>query len=41
MIWIFDDRKVIIDDLECGVFDGIRFINFDDNKEWNCVILEG
>ena len=33
--WIFDDRKVTIDDLERGVFDGTRPINFDDNKEWN------
>ena len=30
--WIFDDRKVTIDDLERGVFDGTRPINFDDNK---------
>ena len=37
----FDDRKVTIDDLERGVFDGTRPINFDDNKEWNRVILEG
>ena len=39
--WIFDDRKVTIDDLERGVFDGTRPINFDDNKEWNRAILEG
>ena len=39
--WIFDDRKVTIDDLERGVFDGSRPINFDDNKEWNRAILEG
>ena len=39
--WIFDDRKVTIDELERGVFDGSRPINFDDNKEWNRAILEG
>ena len=39
--WIFDDRKVTIDDLERGVFDGSRPINFDNNKEWNRAILEG
>ncbi|MEQ6029010.1 hypothetical protein [Staphylococcus saccharolyticus] len=39
--WIFDDRKVSIEDLERGVFDGTRPINFDDNREWNRAILEG
>lgn len=41
MIWIFDDRKVSIEDLEKGVFDGLKLIDFEDNYEWNCVILEG
>ena len=36
--WIFDERKVTIDDLERGVFDGTRPINFDDNKEWKILI---
>lgn len=39
--WIFDDRKVSIDDLERGVFDGTRPVNFEDNTEWNRAILEG
>ncbi|EJX17736.1 hypothetical protein SOJ_20250 [Staphylococcus sp. OJ82] len=39
--WIFDDRKVQIEDLEKGVFDGTKPINFDDNREWNRAILEG
>ena len=39
--WIFDDRKVSIEDLERGVFDGTRPINFNDNREWNRAILEG
>ncbi|SCS48789.1 hypothetical protein [Staphylococcus caeli] len=39
--WIFDDRKVQIEDLEQGVFDGTKPINFDDNREWNRAILEG
>ena len=30
--WIFDDRKVQIEDLEQGVFDGTKPINFDDNR---------
>ena len=37
--WIFDDRKVTIDDLERGVFDGSRPINFDNNKEWNLSLI--
>lgn len=39
--WIFDDRKVQIEDLEKGVFDGTKPINFEDNREWNRAILEG
>lgn len=39
--WIFDDRKVSIDDLERGVFDGTRPVKFEDNTEWNRAILEG
>lgn len=39
--WIFDDRKVQIEDLENGVFDGTKPIAFDDNREWNRAILEG
>ena len=38
--WIFDDRKVSIDDLE-RVFDGTRPVKFEDNTEWNRAILEG
>lgn len=39
--WIFDDRKVSVEDLEKGVFDGTKPINFEDNREWNRAILEG
>ncbi|BCN88057.1 hypothetical protein [Staphylococcus argenteus] len=39
--WIFDDRKVSIEDLEKGVFDGSKPIDFEDNHEWNRAILEG
>lgn len=39
--WIFDDRKVTIDDLERGVFEGEKPIKFEDNREWNRAILEG
>ena len=39
--WIFDDRKVQLEDLENGVFDGTKPISFDDNREWNRAILEG
>lgn len=39
--WIFDDRKVKIEDLESGVFEGTKPIEFDDNREWNRAILEG
>ncbi|KAB2477103.1 hypothetical protein ABFV70_07995 [Staphylococcus arlettae] len=39
--WIFDDRKVKIEDLEAGVFDGTKPIQFSDNREWNRAILEG
>ena len=38
--WIFDDRKVSIEDLEKGVFDGSKPIDFEDNHEWNRAILE-
>ncbi|WP_278925804.1 hypothetical protein [Staphylococcus auricularis] len=39
--WIFDDRKVQIEDLEAGVFEGTKPIRFEDNREWNRDILEG
>ncbi|MCY1596543.1 hypothetical protein [Staphylococcus pettenkoferi] len=39
--WIFDDRKVRIEDLEKGVFEGTKPIAFEDNREWNRAILEG
>lgn len=39
--WIFDDRKIRIDDLKNGVFDGEKPIKFEDNREWNRAILEG
>ncbi|HDG9452894.1 TPA: hypothetical protein PBX22_000049 [Staphylococcus aureus] len=39
--WIFDDRKVSIEDLEKGVFDGSKPIDFEDYHEWNRAILEG
>lgn len=39
--WIFDDRKVSIEDLENGVFEGTKPIKFEDNREWNRAILEG
>lgn len=39
--WIFDDRKVKIEDLESGIFDGTKPIDFEDNREWNRAILEG
>ncbi len=39
--WIFDDRKVSIEDFEKGVFDGSKPIDFEDNHEWNRAILEG
>ncbi|MGV3243685.1 hypothetical protein [Staphylococcus sp. 11261D007BR] len=39
--WIFDDRKVTIEDLERGVFEGEKPIKFEDNREWNRAILEG
>lgn len=39
--WIFDDRKVKIEDIESGVFEGTKPIRFEDNREWNRAILEG
>ncbi|MBF7018987.1 hypothetical protein ISO99_03595 [Staphylococcus sp. 18_1_E_LY] len=39
--WIFDDRKVKLEDLESGIFEGTKPINFEDNREWNRAILEG
>lgn len=39
--WIFDDRKIRIEDLKNGVFDGEKPIKFEDNREWNRAILEG
>ena len=38
--WIFDDRKVKIEDIE-SVFEGTKPIKFEDNREWNRAILEG
>ena len=37
--WIFDDRKVQIEDLEAGVFEGTKPIRFEDNREWNRACL--
>ncbi|MEJ7541151.1 hypothetical protein [Staphylococcus intermedius] len=39
--WIFDDRKISLEDLEKGIFEGQKPIEFDDNREWNRAILEG
>lgn len=39
--WIFDDRKVKIEDLEAGVFEGTKPVKFQNNREWNRAILEG
>ncbi|EKU46176.1 hypothetical protein [Staphylococcus massiliensis] len=39
--WIFDDRKVRIEDIERDVFEGTKPIKFEDNREWNRAILEG
>lgn len=39
--WIFDDRKVKIEDIENGIFEGTKPIKFEDNREWNRAILEG
>ncbi|MHD0398059.1 hypothetical protein ACY2DA_09475 [Staphylococcus simulans] len=39
--WIFDDRKVKIEDLEAGVFEGTKPVEFQNNREWNRAILEG
>ncbi|UXR49337.1 hypothetical protein [Staphylococcus simulans] len=39
--WIFDDRKVKIEDLETGVFEGTKPVEFQNNREWNRAILEG
>ncbi|ARJ51550.1 hypothetical protein [Staphylococcus lutrae] len=39
--WIFDDRKLSVEDLEKGVFDSQKPIQFENNKEWNRAILEG
>lgn len=39
--WIFDDRKVKIEDLEQGIFNGERPIEFENNVAWNRAILEG
>ena len=38
--WIFDDRKVKIEDIESGVFEGTKPIKFEDNRG-NRAILEG
>ncbi|MEJ7503813.1 hypothetical protein WL718_13145, partial [Staphylococcus pasteuri] len=29
--WIFDDRKISLEDLEKGIFEGQKPIEFDDN----------
>ncbi|UEX89448.1 hypothetical protein [Staphylococcus ratti] len=39
--WIFDDRKIRIEDLKKGDFNGEKPIKFEDNREWNRAILEG
>ncbi|MTV20771.1 hypothetical protein [Staphylococcus delphini] len=39
--WIFDDRKISLEDLEKGIFEGQKPIGFEDNREWNRAILEG
>lgn len=39
--WIFDDRKISLEDLEKGIFEGQKPIDFENNKEWNRAILEG
>lgn len=39
--WIFDDRKISLEDLEKGIFEGQKPIEFEDNREWNRAILEG
>ncbi|RLY72827.1 hypothetical protein D9V10_10930, partial [Staphylococcus hominis] len=39
--WIFDDRKVKIEDIENGIFEGTKPIKFEDNREWNRAILVG
>src|SRR5699024_8452659 len=39
--WIFDDRKVKIEDLEQGIFNGEKPIEFENNVAWNRAILEG
>ena len=30
--WIFDDRKVKIEDIENGIFEGTKPIKFEDNR---------
>ena len=39
--WIFDDRKVTVEQLEQGQVSGEEPIDFKDNREWNRDILEG
>ncbi|TDM07380.1 hypothetical protein [Macrococcus lamae] len=39
--WIFDDRKVTIEEMEQGQKSGLKSIKFKDNREWNRDILEG
>ncbi|TDM04718.1 hypothetical protein [Macrococcus carouselicus] len=39
--WIFDDRKVTIEEMEAGKISGVEPISFKDNKAWNRDILEG
>ncbi len=39
--WIFDDRKITIEEMEAGKTTGVEPISFKDNKAWNRDILEG
>ncbi len=39
--WIFDDRKITVEEMEQGHKSGEKPIDFKDNKEWNRNILEG
>ncbi|KAA1042798.1 hypothetical protein [Macrococcus equipercicus] len=39
--WIFDDRKVTVEEMEQGKKTGVAPIKFKDNREWNRDILEG
>ncbi|TDM03580.1 hypothetical protein ERX37_04285 [Macrococcus hajekii] len=39
--WIFDDRKITVEEMEAGKTTGVEPISFKDNKAWNRDILEG